>query len=105
MSSGVLPDRRGRACGQGGRVGVQPGACLFHLHGLGERSVTLQADNCTRQNKNTTMADAVVHGLEGDNWSARQDSAELHATWAYQVLAGLLFWALQEALPMTESHR
>ena len=29
MSSGVLPDRRGRACGQGGRGGGQPGACLF----------------------------------------------------------------------------
>ena len=28
---------------------------FFHLHGLGERSVTLQADNCTGQNKNTTM--------------------------------------------------
>ena len=28
---------------------------FFHLHGLGERSVTLQADNCVGQNKNTTM--------------------------------------------------
>ena len=28
---------------------------FFHLHGLGERRVTLQADNCVGQNKNTTM--------------------------------------------------
>ena len=28
---------------------------FFHLHGLGERLVTLQADNCVGQNKNTTM--------------------------------------------------
>ena len=28
---------------------------LFHLHGLGERHVTLQADNSVGQNKNTTM--------------------------------------------------
>ena len=27
----------------------------FHLHGLEERRVTLQADNCVGQNKNTTM--------------------------------------------------
>ena len=27
----------------------------FHLHGLEERCVTLQADNCVGQNKNTTM--------------------------------------------------
>eukprot|EP00731_Ephydatia_muelleri_P015052 Em0008g772a len=28
---------------------------FFHLHGLGERRVTLQIDNCVGQNKNTTM--------------------------------------------------
>ena len=28
---------------------------FFHLHRLGERHVTLQADNCVGQNKNTTM--------------------------------------------------
>eukprot|EP00731_Ephydatia_muelleri_P033116 Em0025g72a len=28
---------------------------FFHLHGLGERLVTLQADNCVGQNKKTTM--------------------------------------------------
>ena len=28
---------------------------FFHLHGLGERRVTLQVDNCVGQNKNTTM--------------------------------------------------
>eukprot|EP00731_Ephydatia_muelleri_P027611 Em0019g484a len=28
---------------------------FFHLHGLGEKRVTLQADNCVGQNKNTTM--------------------------------------------------
>ena len=28
---------------------------LVHVHGLGERRVTLQADNCVGQNKNTTM--------------------------------------------------
>ena len=28
---------------------------FFHLHGQGERCVTLQADNCVGQNKNTTM--------------------------------------------------
>ena len=41
---------------------------FFHLHGLGERRVTLQADNCTGAEQKHHHA--VVHGLESDNWSA-----------------------------------
>ena len=41
--------------GKGAVVVVSLVHAFFHLHGLGERNVTLQADNCTGQNKNTTM--------------------------------------------------
>ena len=41
--------------GKGAVVVVSLVHAFFHLHGLGERRVTLQADNCTGQNKNTTM--------------------------------------------------
>ena len=41
--------------GKGAMVVVSLVHAFFHLHGLGERRVTLQADNCTGQNKNTTM--------------------------------------------------
>ena len=41
--------------GKGAVVVVSLVHAFFHLHGLGERRVTLQADNCVGQNKNTTM--------------------------------------------------
>ena len=41
--------------GKGAGVVVSLVHAFFHLHGLGERRVTLQADNCVGQNKNTTM--------------------------------------------------
>ena len=41
--------------GKGAGVVVSLVHAFFHLHGLGERRVTLQADNCVDQNKNTTM--------------------------------------------------
>ena len=41
--------------GKGAAVVVSLVHAFFHLHGLGERRVTLQADNCVGQNKNTTM--------------------------------------------------
>ena len=41
--------------GKGAVVVVSLVHAFFYLHGLGERRVTLQADNCTGQNKNTTM--------------------------------------------------
>eukprot|EP00731_Ephydatia_muelleri_P000939 Em0001g939a len=41
--------------GKGAGVMVSLVHAFFHLHGLGERRVTLQADNCVGQNKNTTM--------------------------------------------------
>ena len=41
--------------GKGAVVVVSLVHAFFHLHGLGERCVTLQADNCVGQNKNTTM--------------------------------------------------
>ena len=41
--------------GKGAVVVVSLVHAFFHLHGLGERHVTLQADNCVGQNKNTTM--------------------------------------------------
>ena len=41
--------------GKGAVVVVSLVHAFFQLHGLGERCVTLQADNCVSQNKNTTM--------------------------------------------------
>ena len=41
--------------GKGAVVVVSLVHAFFHLHGLGERRVTLQADNCVGQNKNTTI--------------------------------------------------
>eukprot|EP00731_Ephydatia_muelleri_P019560 Em0012g385a len=41
--------------GKGAVVVVSLVHAFFHLHGLEERRVTLQADNCVGQNKNTTM--------------------------------------------------
>eukprot|EP00731_Ephydatia_muelleri_P017526 Em0010g624a len=41
--------------GKGAVVVVSQLHAFFHLHGLGEKRVTLQADNCVGQNKNTTM--------------------------------------------------
>ncbi|KAL5493627.1 hypothetical protein EMCRGX_G014833 [Ephydatia muelleri] len=41
--------------GKGAVVVVSQLHAFFHLHGLGENRVTLQADNCVGQNKNTTM--------------------------------------------------
>ena len=41
--------------GKGAVVVVSLVHAFFHLHGLGERRVTLQADNCVWQNNNTTM--------------------------------------------------
>ena len=41
--------------GKGAMVVCSLVHAFFHLHGLGERRVTLQVDNCTGQNKNTTM--------------------------------------------------
>ena len=41
--------------GKGAVVVVSLVHAFFHLHGLGERRVTLQVDNCVGQNKNTTM--------------------------------------------------
>ena len=41
--------------GKGAAVVVSLVHAFFHLHGLGERRVTLQADNCVGQNKNSTM--------------------------------------------------
>ena len=41
--------------GKGAAVVVSLVHAFFHLHGLGERRVTLQADNCVGQNKNTIM--------------------------------------------------
>ena len=41
--------------GKGAAVVVSLVHAFFHLHGLGERRVTLPADNCVGQNKNTTM--------------------------------------------------
>ena len=41
--------------GKGAVVVVSLVHAFVHLHGLGERRVTLQADNCVGQNKNTTM--------------------------------------------------
>eukprot|EP00731_Ephydatia_muelleri_P016122 Em0009g546a len=40
---------------QAGKGVVSLVHAFFHLHGLGERRVALQADNCVGQNKNTTM--------------------------------------------------
>eukprot|EP00731_Ephydatia_muelleri_P004661 Em0002g837a len=41
--------------GKGAMVVCSLVHAYFHLYGLGERSVTLQADNCTGQNKTTTL--------------------------------------------------
>ena len=41
--------------GKGAVVVVSLVHAFFHLHGLEERRVTLQADNCVGQNKNNTM--------------------------------------------------
>ena len=41
--------------GKGAAVVVSQVHAFFHLHGLGEKRVTLQADNCVGQNKYTTM--------------------------------------------------
>ena len=41
--------------GKGAAVVVSLVHAFFHLHGLGERRVTLQADNCVGQNNNTIM--------------------------------------------------
>ena len=41
--------------GKGAVVVVSQVHAFFHLHGLGERRVTLQDDNCVGQNKTTTM--------------------------------------------------
>ena len=41
--------------GKGTVVVVSQLHAFFHLHGLEEKRVTLQADNCVGQNKNTTM--------------------------------------------------
>ena len=42
--------------GKGAVVMVSLVHAFFHLHGLEERRVTLQADNCVGQNKNTKIA-------------------------------------------------
>ena len=55
MSSGVHPDRRRRACRQGSHGGVQPCACLLPPAWTGREEGNPTADNCTGQNKNTTM--------------------------------------------------
>ena len=44
----------GEQIGKGAIVVVSQLHAFFHLHGLGERHVTLQSDNCAGQNKNQT---------------------------------------------------
>ena len=41
--------------GKGAVAVVSQLHAFFHLHGLGEKQVTLQSDNCAGQNKNQTM--------------------------------------------------
>ena len=72
---------------------------FFHLHGLGEMRVTLQADNCVGQNKNATM----MWYLAWRVITGQHDRIQLNIM--YKILTRLILWPVQEVLLQTRPCR